>query len=413
MSTIDKYVTLYKPSISIILPTETLNIVDSDIVTISFIHNYDTMSFPIIRLRLYSDISVIQTICDNPNDIEVRGALFGMVYRMNDEKKSPVPVSGASEVTFKLKGYIERKNIPTSKFDQFEFGIKKSSDMNSNVKVPIEIYCYNDKLVHLLKQKSPSIYKQMSITSIIEDILTRNSIYDFSIDPLANQEKYRQVLIPNLNIMQTLGFFDKQYGLYRKGGQVYGEVDKLYICNSDVNNGTIPLPIYVENSKDNSDMSGMKEINKKYQMITMAGNVSVKTETDIERVLNGRYLADINLTSMEANTEELSDLYAATADYAKLKNIEVPDILHKSVNQYVSSAYVARLNENITEVDLSGAGFDIGKMKVNTRYNLIFATPIRGLNVNKMYRASYACHVLSNMDSNLFIAQTTMNLRTN
>lgn len=413
MSTIDKYVTLYKPSISIILPTETLNIVDSDIVTISFIHNYDTMSFPIIRLRLYSDISVIQTICDNPNDIEVRGALFGMVYRMNDEKKSPVPVSGASEVTFKLKGYIERKNIPTSKFDQYEFGIKKSSDMNSNVKVPIEIYCYNDKLVHLLKQKSPSIYKQMSITSIIEDMLTRNSIYDFSIDPLANQEKYRQVLIPNLNIMQTLGFFDKQYGLYRKGGQVYGEVDKLYICNSDVNNGTIPLPIYVENSKDNSDMSGMKEINKKYQMTTMAGNVSVKTETDIERVLNGRYLADINLTNMVANTEELSDLYAATADYAKLKNIEVPDILHKSVNKYVSSAYVARLNENITEVDLSGAGFDIGKMKVNTRYNLIFATPIRGLNVNKMYRASYACHVLSNLDSNLFIAQTTMNLRTN
>ena len=76
MSTIDKYVTLYKPSISIILPTETLNIVDSDIVTISFIHNYDTMSFPIIRLRLYSEISVIQTICENPNDIEVCGALF-------------------------------------------------------------------------------------------------------------------------------------------------------------------------------------------------------------------------------------------------------------------------------------------------------------------------------------------------
>jgi DNA-binding protein len=145
----------------------------------------------------------------------------------------------------------------------------------------------------------------------------------------------------------------------------------------------------------------------------MAGNVSVKTETDIEKVLNGRYLADINLKDMEANTEELSDLYASTSDYAKLKNIEVPNILHKSVNQYVSSAYVARLNENITEVDLSGAGFDIGKMKVNTRYNLIFATPIRGLNVNKMYRASYACHVLSNLDSNLFIAQTTMNLRTN
>ena len=302
MANADKYVALYKPNISIVLPNETLSISESDIVTISFIHNYDTMTYPIIRLRLYSDISVIQTICDTPDDIEVRGVLLGMVYKMNNEKKSPIPVQGIPEISFRMKGYIERKNIPTSKFDQYEFGIKKTTDMNSNVKVPIEIYCYNDNLVHLMKQKAPSIYKNMSITSIIEDILTRNSVYEYSIDPLTNQEKYQQVLIPNLNILESLGFFDKQYGMYRKGAQVYGEIDKLYICNSDVVNGTNPLPIYVENSKDNSDMSGLKEINKRYQMTTMAGNVSVKTETDIERVLNGHYLADVNLSTMHANT---------------------------------------------------------------------------------------------------------------
>ena len=148
-------------------------------------------------------------------------------------------------------------------------------------------------------------------------------------------------------------------------------------------------------------------------MTTMAGFVSVKTETDIERVLNGRYLADINLTTMEANTEELTDLYATTSGYAKLKNIEVPDILHKSKNEYVASSYVARLNESITEVDLSGTGFDISRMNVNSRFNLVFATPIRGLDINRIYRASYACHVLTNLDSDLFAAQTTMNLRTN
>lgn len=413
MLTNDKYVTLYKPIISIIVPNETIKISDSDIVSISFIHNYDTMTYPIIRLRLYSDISIIQSICENPNDIEVRGILQGMIYRMNDEKRSPIPVNGVEEISFKLKGYIENKNIPTSKFDQYEFGIKKTTDMNTNMKVPIEVYCYNDRLVHLMKQKAPSIYKNMSITSIISDILSRNSIYNYEIDPLTNQTKYDQVLIPNLNILQALGFFDKNYGMYRKGAQVYGDLDKIYICSTDVVNRTTPLPIYVESAKNNSDMSGMKYLNKKYQMVTMAGNVSVKTETDIERVLNGRYLADINLTSMDVNTEELKDLYATTADYAKLKNIEVPDILHKSKNEYVASAYVARLNENITEVDVSGVGFDIGKIRVNSRYNLVFATPIRGLNVNKIYRASYACHVLSNLDSNLFVAQTTMTLRTN
>jgi hypothetical protein len=207
-------VTLYQPAIAVILPNETLNISVSDIVSISFIHNYDTATFPIVRLRLYSDISVIQTICENPNDIEVRGTLFGMIYRMNDEDKSPVPVSYVNEISFGLKGYIENKNIPSSKFDQYVFGIKKTADLNTNMKVPIEIYCYDDSLVHLMKQKAPSIYKNMSLTSIIIDILQRNGIYAYYLDPLANQKKYDQVLIPNLNISQTLGFFDKKYGLY-------------------------------------------------------------------------------------------------------------------------------------------------------------------------------------------------------
>ena len=413
MATTEKYVTLYKPQLSIVLQDDILTLSDSEIVSISFIHNYDTMTYPIIRIRLYSDISTIQTICDKPDDIEVRGCLQAMIYRMNDEKKSPVPVSYANEICFNLKGYIENKNIPTSKFDQYEFGIKKTSDLNTNVKVPIEIYCYDDNLVHLMKQKAQAIYKNMSISSIIEDIFRRSFIYDFDIDPLTNQNKYDQVLIPNLNILETLGFIDKNYGMYRKGGMVYADLDKVHVCNSDVVNGTTPIPIYVENSKTNSDMSGMKEINKKYQMVTMAGNVSVKTETDIERVLNSKHLADINLLTTEAHIEELTELYNSTSEYAKLKDIDTPNILHKSKNDYVASSYVARLNENITEVDVSGVGFDISRMNVMSRYNLVFATPIRGLNINKIYRPSYVCHVISNLDSDLFIAQTTMNLRTN
>jgi len=413
MATTEKYVTLYKPQLSIVLQDDILTLSDSEIVSISFIHNYDTMTYPIIRIRLYSDISTIQTICDKPDDIEVRGCLQAMIYRMNDKKKSPVPVSYANEICFNLKGYIENKNIPTSKFDQYEFGIKKTSDLNTNVKVPIEIYCYDDNLVHLMKQKAQSIYKNMSISSIIEDIFRRCFIYNFDIDPLTNQNKYDQVLIPNLNILETLGFIDKNYGMYRKGGMVYADLDKVHVCNSDVVNGTTPIPIYVENSKTNSDMSGMKEINKKYQMVTMAGNVSVKTETDIERVLNSKHLADINLLTTEAHIEELTELYNSTSEYAKLKDIDTPNILHKSKNDYVASSYVARLNENITEVDVSGVGFDISRMNVMSRYNLVFATPIRGLNINKIYRPSYVCHVISNLDSDLFIAQTTMNLRTN
>lgn len=409
-NTRDKYVTLYKPSISLVTSSKINAVSSSEIVSISFIHNYDTMTHPIIRIRLYSDISLIQDLCDDPDNIEVRGVLSGMIYKMNDDMKSPLLVSWGKEISFRLKGYIENKNIPTSVYDQYKDGIKIASDMNNNVKVPIEVYCYNDRLIHFMKQKSPSIYKKMSLSSIISDMLMRNGIYDFEIDPLHNQNKYDQVLIPNLDILNSISFFDRYYGMYKKGAQVYGDLDKLKICDTDVNNNTKPVPIYVESGKSDNDMTGMKYIGDNYQLTTMAGNVSVKTETDIERVMNGPELAAINLSTMKVTIEELKDLFVNSND---IRRIETPNILFKSVSDYVAASYVARLNENITEVDLSGSGFDISRMSVNTRYNLVFASPIRGIDIGRLYRASYVCHVLTNLDSDLFSAQTTMNLRTN
>lgn len=410
-NTTDKYVTLYKPSISLVTSEKINTVSNSEIVSISFIHNYDTMTHPIIRIRLYSDISLIQDLCDDPDNIEVRGVLSGMIYKMNDDMKSPTMVSWGKEISFRLKGYIENKNIPTSVYDQYKNGIKITSDMNDNVKVPIEVYCYNDRLIHYMKQRSPSIYKRMSLTSIISDMLSRNGIYDFEIDPIHNQNKYAQVLIPNLDILDSISFFDKYYGMYKKGAQVYGDLDKLRVCDTDVNNNTKPVPIYVESGKSDNDMTGMKYIGDNFQLTTMAGNVSVKTETDIERVMNGPELAAINLSTMDVKIEDLKDLYADAS--RNNKRIETPNILFKSVSDYVAASYVARLNENMTEVDLSGSGFDIARMNVNTRYNLIFASPIRGIDIARLYRASYVCHVLTNLDSDLFSAQTTMNLRTN
>ena len=95
------------------------------------------------------------------------------------------------------------------------------------------------------------------------------------------------------------------------------------------------------------------------------------------------------------------------------KKITVPDILHKSMNNYVAEMYNARVSERITRIDISGVGFDIGKMKINSRYNLIFESPIRGMSINQFYRASSTSHVISNLSSDLFIAQTVMNLCSN
>ena len=434
----DRYSILYKPSLSIMtkgVDGKTLSISPSDIVTIAFIHNYDKAMFPIIRIRLYSDLSVIEELTQYPDQIYVSLSLIGNVYRMaDDDNKSPTMMTGVKNLNFSLKGYIENKNTPTSKMDQYEHGIKKKSDLNIDRKVPIELYCYDAELIHYMQKKAPGIFKGMSLTTIIETMFRKQGIVNYTIQSTKNQEKYDQVLIPNLNITSTLSFFDDNYGLYPKGAIVYGDIDKLYICDSAVDNGTKPLPIYVESFKNPSDMGGVRRIDTKtYQMNTMAVNVSVISETDIERVLNSENINAVNVNTLSTHTTSFENLFpdikkdkvsrirlfveslnkGIHMDLNHTNIIDTTDILHKSKNNYVSDMYIARISERITRVDLSGVGFDIGQMNVMTRYNLIFDSPIRGIHMNQLYRPSMVNHVLTNLDSGLFVAQTTMSLCSN
>jgi hypothetical protein len=415
----DKFSVLYRPSL--VLQTKgtdgaTINISPSDIVSMTIIHDFDNATFPIIRIRLYSDLSIMEKLTQYPDQIFVRLYMAGMVYRMADQdNKSPTPVTGAKSLSFSLKGYIENKNIPTSIMDQYDHGIKKKSDLNIDRKVPIEIYCYDNELIHYMRRKASSIFKDMSITTVIETLFRKQGIVKYSIQPTKNQEKYDQVLIPNLSINETLSFFDNKYGLYEKGAQVYGDMDKLYICDSDVNNGEKPLPIHIESYKNSSDMGGMRRVGGiDYHMNTKAENVSVVSETDIERVLNSEEVTSINVKDLSVDKTEMVKLFPELETGKKAyERISTPDLLHKTRSKYTSKTYVARISERITRVDLSGVGFDIGKMNIMTRYNLIFDSPIRGMSMNQLYRTSVINHVISNLDSGLFIAQTTMTLCSN
>ena len=429
----DKYSTLYKINLNIQTNnrTESINIQPSDIISIMMVNNYDSATFPIIRIRLYSDLSVMETLTEYPDQIYVVMNLYGNMYKMNDENdKSPIPVSSATNISLNMKGYIENKNTPTSVMDQYEHGIKKSDDLNTVRKVPIELYCYNDELIHFMRRKSPSIFKNMSLTSVIESIFRKQGVVNFMMEPIQNQEKYDQILIPNLNINETLSFFDSRYCLYPKGAQVYGDIDKLYICDTTSDNGTKALPIYVDSYKSGSDMGGMVKYGDVYQMSTKAINVSVISETDIEKVLNAENITSVNVNTLDVESVAMVKLFpdtetdsaeriTSTTDinkYIKIlrdKKITTTDILHKSMNTHLAEMFNARISERITRVDVSGVGFDIGKLKINSRYNLIFESPIRGMSINQFYRATTVSHVISNLSSDLFVAQTTMNLCSN
>lgn len=432
----DKFSTLYRINCSIqCKPAEeestNVSISASDIVSISYIHNYDVATYPIIRLRTYVDLTLFEVVSRYPDDIHVALSFDSVIGNMNyqqDNGNGSVQIvdAGVSSSTC-YKAYLENKNTPTSIMDSYDHGIPKDDDLNTTRKVPLTLYCYNDDMIHRLKCKSNCIYKDMDITSIITD-MSKGSSYDLIIDPIMNQTKYDQIIIPNINIKNTFTFFENSYGLYPKGAMLYGDGNTLYLVDTDVEKGDTAIPIYVESYKSNSDMGGLKKYsstNPKYMFITKAENVSVITETDIERVLNSETIVDINVNTEKKHMASLDKIFPSnTIDSTKrtdvnkhisdiTSKIETPDTLHKSKSPYVSTTNAARITENVTRVDLSGVGFDIFKITPRSRFNLIFESPIRGMSINQHYRASTIVHTITNLSSDLFIAQTSLTLCSN
>lgn len=410
----DKYSVLYKIRLNFIVNNEVLEMSSSDIVSIAYICNYDTMTHPIIRARLYTDLSNIQMLCDDPDDIYVKLSFDGNMYKVDNSSQTVTPVSRASSITFQLKGYIETKNIPSSKYDQYKDGVKSNDELTSGNKFPFEVYCYNAPIINKTKSTVPAIYKNMSILTAMQQMLSYLGLNDLpaKITNPDNQTKYDQILIPNLDFMDALTFLDRYYGIYKKGTQVFFDLDALYIVPSDVEK--IPMyqtkftePILISSASANTDLVGYAKENDVYKIAVIDKNVSVLTETDIEKVINGSFVSDLDFKSGKVSSAELDK---------KLQNenkIITPHVLHPYQNDYVSDMYASMINERITRVDLSTSGVDVFSLKINTHYNLIFQTPIRGFDINRKYRASYATHVFSNMDSDLFQATSTFKLCSN
>lgn len=395
-------------------------IASSDIVSIAIIHRYDTATYPIIRLRFYADMALVENICDAPDDVYAGFYANGGIYKVDGE--SNVKVNSVESLDVYGKAYIEHKNLPVSKMDQFKQGIKDETNLNVDSKVEFEIFIYDNMVTHKMRQRCPSIYRNTTVESVCYDLFTRVglALNQINIKPLHNQTYYTQLLIPNMTSIDAISYLDRFYGLYKDGGMIYYDItttpSTMYLCDTSSTRYSSDryVPIYVRSEKFNSDEGGMCKINNTtFGMQTYATNASVLTESDIESTLNPERIDAINVMDYKQSITDLPRLFGVSNIDNLQDRIEQKNILHKNPSEYVSIQEAARLNEKITRIDLSGAGFDIASFTPDARINLIFESPIRGLKMDELYRIRYVCHVLTNTSGNLFVSQSTMNLCSN
>ena len=389
----------------------------SDIISISFIHNYDKATYPIIRIRIYADMELITYLTDAPDHINVAITLYGNIYKTDKTDNTNSIVHPVNSITFSGKGYIENKNAPVSRMDHYKSGIRDTDDLNVDSKIPCELFVYDERVIHKMRERVKSVYRNTTVETVCRDIfkqvgLSENNI---KIDPIHNQQKYDQILIPNMMAIESFSFFEKYYGLYHSGGSLYCDMTSgstvAYLCESDTTyvSDDTTIPIYVRGEKsDSNGESGIFISDGIYRHQTQALNVSVLTESDIEGVMNPTVISSTNVNSFTHEESTIPDLYRNQD-----KNITPKQILHKYDSAYLSRQVASRIEEKITEIDLAAAGFDVALFKPSSRIQLIFESPIRGLNMNKLYRIKNICHTFSNVSGDLFGSETTMQLCSN
>lgn len=408
----NKFTSLYEFTISISNGKESpMVLTNDDIVSISFINDFDNALFPIIRLRLYIDIDKLSYINEDPNNLSLSFSMFGSIYKINQnenettyDRYKPLNESITDDSSL-LYGYVETKNNPYSKYDNYQMGEKRDNSLNTNVKVPLTIYCYDKEIIRGLKRRVNSIYRNTTIFEIISGMFRQCDVH-YEIHGIDNNERFDQVLIPNLSLLDAIGYLDTYYGIYKSGSTLYSnKIGTMNLMDTDIDFASNVDTVIVSSYKAGDSFSGICDPDNLI-LQTPDTSVVVKSQTDLEQAVNARIFGSINVNDFISNSETLNETFKDS----DMSYITTPDILHKTKNQFIPSMYKARVNERNTRIDLSLSGYPMRTFGSSGRFLFTFENSIRGIEIGRKYRPMYSTHTFTNIGSGLFDIQSTFQL---
>ena len=409
----DKYTSLYEFNISIYNNIEdTMILSNDDVVSLSIINDYDHAFFPIIRLRLYIDLTKLAYINEDPNNLIISMAPTLSLNKINETETGVTYTNvmglGGCFGYDVLYGYIETKNNPYSKYDNYQMGEKRDDSLNTNNKVPLTIYCYDKNLIRATKQHVNAIYKNTSLYAVVSEMFLQCGINDVKIEPFDNNELYDQILIPNMSLIDAITYLDTYYGLYENGASLYSTAFGHMTLSRPVLETSLASgghTVRVSSYKSGNSFSGIVDPFNSLSYQTPDTSVVIKSQTDLEQTVNSQVFASMNVEDFKAVSTYLDETFKDT----DMTNIETPYIIHKTKNQFIPSMYKARVNERNTRIDLSLNGYVLTNFTPSP-FSFVFYNPIRGIDINRIYRPMYATHTLTNIGSGLFDIQSTFQL---
>ena len=336
------------------------------------------------------------------------------MYRLNQDGSRSDKISNSGVVRIyngkRLRCYVDTKNTPYTEYDNYQQGIKKDDSLNTTSKVPITLYCYDDETIRNTKRKVPSIYRNTTLQEVVNHMANQCDI-KLEITPFDNNERFDQILIPNLSFTDAIAYLDSYYGLYESGAMLSTHIGSGVLVLTKMSRDyciTTPNVIRVTSYKSGDTYSGPWIVDALSSgVVTPDTSVDVKSATDIEQTVNARIFSSINVDDFNVETSTLNE----TFEDSRYPNITTPDMIHKTKNKFLTSMYKTLVEEKNTLIDVSLNGdYLSGLYSASDRISFSFDNNQRAIDIDRLYRIKQSTDVFTNIGSGLFSGQTTIRL---
>ena len=319
------------------------------IINFSIEYNYRDNFFPIIKLDLTINNYLYNLILNNKNTIKFRIKLFS--YR-KEQKQDGTDL----EIDKKLIiNDIFQPIIPIldSENNKKELNTEKDDDSPSRA---LDVYLFNLNAFNINKNIINFIAQDCKIKDVVGYILKSFNIKNVLMSSPQNNTKYEQVIVPPLNLKNSIQYIADTYGIYTNGIKQFYDFDYLYILRNDFTE--IPTMaseysnVYINVTKlmnDNESLNiGSYKDNENNCYVINTNNVIEITKNGI----NNKELNGNKLRIYDRNTLENSLIFDTNSKKFKInKSYNETNINYDSYNGNDKITYLFNNSENNTLIN--------------------------------------------------------------
>lgn len=376
----------------------------SQILAIEHINDYENNMFAVLKCTLNLDLTQKMYIIANKTTIMCKLVIEKIGYDLETETNKTgfeYLINQVFEVHFNDEDDTSNPELMETRKNMNNTGsVTEENSMNridyNESQNLFEIYLFNPILLASSRYVINNIYEEANLQDIIGQMLSQSGHKNVLMGRIDNPELYQELLIPALPVSKALMYLDQYYGLYKTGGLVYYDIDRLYILSTNGRATAVAPGEWYETTilvpaPDNAlPGSGMVRVpgQKIYYPTINEDEINVQKMTPMKNVSSG-HDSKVVIKDGVVISDSKQNL---TKPIDSANNTKV--VYVNKTNKYTQSVIDARSIENETVIYISSNNLDSDAFKPNKTYRVIFYSEEKRQKYSGLYRLSYFYNVM-------------------